>query len=78
MKVPTGYVLQESDYPEVPPKPGQLGRWKRYTDPIVQDITIHAEYGLPIPVVPTDPYSPFSTGEESPPIADMRRSPSAR
>ena len=66
MKVPTGYVLQESDYPEVPPKLGQEGRWKRYTDPIVQDITIHAEYGLPIPVVPTDPYSPFSTGEESP------------
>ncbi len=64
MKVPTGYVLQESDYPEVPPKPGQLGRWKRYTDPIVQDITIHAEYGLSIPVVPTDPYSPFSVGEE--------------
>ena len=64
MKVPTGYVLQESDYPEVPPKLGQEGRWKRYTDPIVQDITIHAEYGLSIPVVPTDPYSPFSVGEE--------------
>ena len=64
MKVPTGYVLQESDYPEVPPKPGQLGRWKRYTDPIVQDITIHAEYGNPIPGAPTDPPSLMSTGEE--------------
>ena len=64
MKVPTGYVLQESDYPEVPPKLGQLGRWKRYTDPIVQDITIHAEYGNPIPGTPTDLPSLMSTGEE--------------
>ena len=64
MKVPTGYVLQESDYPEVPPKLGQLGRWKRYTDPIVQDITIHAEYGNPIPGTPTNPPSLMSTGEE--------------
>ena len=64
MKVPTGYVLQESDYPEVPPELGQLGRWKRYTDPIVQDITIHAEYGNPIPGTPTNPPSLMSTGEE--------------
>ena len=44
MTVGDGYVLQNSDYPTVPPKTGYTGTWNRYTSAIHSNITIQAAY----------------------------------
>ena len=59
MTVDDGYVLQDSDYPDVPPRLGYTGSWSIYTSPIHSNITITAIYrqggGIEIPIDPTDP-----------------------
>ena len=44
MTVNYGYVLQESDYPEIPPRAGLVGHWRKYTAPICENVTIPAAY----------------------------------
>ena len=44
MTVYHSYVLQDSDYPAVPPRTGLTGSWNKYTSPINSNITITAVY----------------------------------
>lgn len=49
MTVEDGYVLQDSDYPELPEVVGAAGIWVKRTSPIHSDITLNAKYVAKIP-----------------------------
>ena len=68
MVVPDGYVLQDSDYPPIPPRVGYKGSWSKVTTAIRRDTVIYASYmpnggGIVIPTQPTDPDEIMSGGE---------------
>jgi len=75
MVVPDGYVLQDSDYPPIPPRVGYKGSWSKVTTAIRRDTVIYASYmpnggGIVIPTQPTDPDEIMSGGEGEPVEAD--------
>ena len=76
MVVPDGYVLQDSDYPPIPPRVGYKGSWSKVTTAIRRDTVIYASYmpnggGIVIPTQPTDPDEIMSGGEGEPVEADV-------
>ena len=76
MVVPDGYVLQDSDYPPIPPRVGYKGSWSKVTTAIRRDTVIYASYmpnggGIVIPTQPTDPGEIMSGGEGEPVEADV-------
>ena len=76
MVVPDGYVLQDSDYPPIPPRVGYKGSWSKVTTAIRRDTVIYASYmpnggGIVIPPQPTDPGEIMSGGEGEPVEADV-------
>ena len=71
MVVPDGYVLQDSDYPPIPPRVGYKGSWSKVTAAIRRDTVIYASYmpnggGIVIPTQPTSPDEIMSGGEGEP------------
>ena len=75
MVVPDGYVLQDSDYPPIPPRVGYKGSWSKVTTAIRRDTVIYASYmpnggGIVIPTQPTSPGEIMSGGEGEPVEAD--------
>ena len=71
MVVPDGYVLQDSDYPPIPPRVGYKGSWSKVTTAIRRDTVIYASYmpnggGIVIPTQPTSPGEIMSGGEGEP------------
>ena len=71
MVVPDGYVLQDSDYPPIPPRVGYKGSWSKVTTAIRRDTVIYASYmpnggGIVIPTQPTTPDEIMSGGEGEP------------
>ena len=75
MVVPDGYVLQDSDYPPIPPRVGYKGSWSNVTTAIRRDTVIYASYmpnggGIVIPTQPTTPDEIMSGGEGEPVEAD--------
>ena len=71
MVVPDGYVLQDSDYPPIPPRVGYKGSWSKVTTAIRRDTVIYASYmpnggGIVIPTQPTSPDEIMSGGEGEP------------
>ena len=75
MVVPDGYVLQDSDYPPIPPRVGYKGSWSKVTTAIRRDTVIYASYmpnggGIVIPTQPTSPGEIMSGGESEPVEAD--------
>ena len=71
MVVPDGYVLQDSDYPPIPPRVGYKGSWSKVTTAICRDTVIYASYmpnggGIVIPTQPTSPGEIMSGGEGEP------------
>ena len=75
MVVPDGYVLQDSDYPPIPPRVGCKGSWSKVTTAIRRDTVIYASYmpnggGIVIPPQPTSPGEIMSGGEGEPVEAD--------
>ena len=75
MVVPDGYVLQDSDYPPIPPRVGYKGSWSKVTTAIRRDTVIYASYmpnggGIVIPPQPTSPGEIMSGGEGEPVEAD--------
>ena len=76
MVVPDGYVLQDSDYPPIPPRVGYKGSWSKVTTAIRRDTVIYASYmpnggGIVIPTQPTSPGEIMSGGEGEPVEADV-------
>ncbi|MFR2931551.1 MAG: RHS repeat-associated core domain-containing protein [Oscillospiraceae bacterium] len=76
MVVPDGYVLQDSDYPPIPPRVGYKGSWSKVTTAIRRDTVIYASYmpnggGIVIPTQPTSPDEIMSGGEGEPVEADV-------
>ena len=76
MVVPDGYVLQDSDYPPIPPRVGYKGSWSKVTTAIRRDTVIYASYmpnggGIVIPPQPTSPGEIMSGGEGEPVEADV-------
>ena len=76
MVVPDGYVLQDSDYPPIPPRVGYKGSWSKVTTAIRRDTVIYASYmpnggGIVIPPQPTSPGKIMSGGEGEPVEADV-------
>ena len=76
MVVPDGYVLQDSDYPPIPPRVGYKGSWSKVTTAIRRDTVIYASYmpnggGIVIPTQPTSPGEIMSGGEGEPVQADV-------
>ena len=76
MVVPDGYVLQDSDYPPIPPRVGYKGSWSKVTTAIRRDTVIYASYmpnggGIVIPTQPTSPDEIMSGGEGEPVGADV-------
>ena len=76
MVVPDGYVLQDSDYPPIPPRVGYKGSWSKVTAAIRRDTVIYASYmpnggGIVIPTQPTSPDEIMSGGEGEPVEADV-------
>ena len=76
MVVPDGYVLQDSDYPPIPPRVGYKGSWSKVTTAIRRDTVICASYmpnggGIVIPPQPTSPGEIMSGGEGEPVEADV-------
>ena len=68
MVVPDGYVLQDSDYPPIPPRVGYKGSWSKVTTAIRRDTVIYASYmpnggGIVIPTQPTSPGEIMSGGK---------------
>ena len=56
MQVDYGYRLNDLDYPDVPPKTGFTGSWRKYTQRITSDQIIRANYtpiGIIDPVLPS-------------------------
>ena len=75
MVVPDGYVLQDSDYPPIPPRVGYKGSWSKVTTAIRRDTVIYASYmpnggGIVIPTQPTSPGEIMSGSEGEPVEAD--------
>ena len=71
MVVPDGYVLQDSDYPPIPPRVGYKGSWSKVTTAIRRDTVIYASYmpnggGIVIPTQPTSPGEIMSGGAGEP------------
>ena len=71
MVVPDGYVLQDSDYPPIPPRVGYKGSWSKVTIAIRRDTVIYASYmpnggGIVIPTQPTSPGEIMSGGAGEP------------
>ena len=71
MVVPDGYVLQDSDYPPIPPRVGYKGSWSKVTTAIRRDTVIYASYmpnggGIVIPTRPTSPGEIMSGGAGEP------------
>ena len=50
MQVDYGYRLNDLDYPDVPPKTGFTGSWRKYTQRITSDQIIRANY-MPIGII---------------------------
>ena len=84
MQVDYGYRLNDLDYPDVPPKTGFTGSWRKYTQRITSDQIIRANYmpiGIIDPVLPStvdsepteDPWEPI----EPNPNADPEEEPVA-
>ena len=76
MVVPDGYVLQDSDYPPIPPRVGYKGSWSKVTTAIRRDTVIYASYmpnggGIVIPPQPTSPGEIMSGGDGEPVEADV-------
>ena len=76
MVVPDGYVLQDSDYPPIPPRVGYKGSWSKVTTAIRRDTVIYASYmpnggGIVIPTQPTSPGEIMSGSEGEPVEADV-------
>ena len=76
MVVPDGYVLQDSDYPLIPPRVGYKGSWSKVTAAIRRDTAIYASYmpnggGIVIPTQPTSPGEIMSGDEGEPVEADV-------
>ncbi len=76
MVVPDGYVLQDSDYPPIPPRVGYKGSWSKVTIAIRRDTVIYASYmpnggGIVIPTQPTSPGEIMSGSEGEPVEADV-------
>ena len=71
MVVPDGYVLQDSDYPPIPPRVGYKDSWSKVTTAIRRDTVIYASYmpnggGIVIPTQPTSPGEIMSGGAGEP------------
>ena len=61
MQVDYGYRLNDLDYPDVPPKTGFTGSWRKYTQRITSDQIIRANY-MPIGII--DPVLPSTVDSE--------------
>ena len=61
MQVDYGYRLNDLDYPDVPPKTGFTGSWRKYTQRITSDQIIRANY-TPIGII--DPVLPSTVDSE--------------
>ena len=61
MQVDYGYRLNDLDYPDVPPKTGFTGSWRKYTQRITSDQFIYAYY-TPIGII--DPIQPSTVDSE--------------
>ena len=61
MQVDYGYRLNDLDYPDVPPKTGFTGSWRKYTQRITSDQIIRANY-MPIGII--DPIQPSAVDSE--------------
>ena len=61
MQVDYGYRLNDLDYPDVPPKTGFTGSWRKYTQRITSDQFIYAYY-TPIGII--DPIQPSAVDSE--------------
>ena len=61
MQVDYGYRLNDLDYPDVPPKTGFTGSWRKYTQRITSDQIIRANY-TPIGII--DPIQPSAVDSE--------------
>lgn len=61
MQVDYGYRLNDLDYPDVPPKTGFTGSWRKYTQRITSDQIIRANY-IPIGII--DPVLPSTVDSE--------------
>ena len=61
MQVDYGYRLNDLDYPDVPPKTGFTGSWRKYTQRITSDQIIRANY-MPIGII--DPVLPSAVDSE--------------
>ena len=61
MQVDYGYRLNDPDYPDVPPKTGFTGSWRKYTQRITSDQFIYAYY-TPIGII--DPIQPSTVDSE--------------
>ena len=61
MQVDYGYRLNDLDYPDVPPKTGFTGSWRKYTQRITSDQFVYAYY-TPIGII--DPIQPSTVDSE--------------
>ena len=81
MQVDYGYRLNDLDYPDVPPKTGFTGSWRKYTQRITSDQIIRANYtpiGIIDPVLPStvdsepteDPWEPIEPNPNAAPAEE--------